>query len=356
MHGVRRERPFSKAEFERYVQESARAADVIRKALILRQEPLNHPLDDEFMKRYNLVESALITNPDEYTLWTFRREVFLLRTESASKSDADKLWKKELLLTAFALRNHPKAYAAWQHRLWLLKDRTICDRLSSQVQKNGVLEEEQISRQMLMKDPRNFHIWAHRMRIRLILSSNSASQSEQLERNELVFVEDKINDDFANYSAWHHRSVLLPRVRFQPDSDIAQHIREELHYVRQAFYTEPDVQSMWFYHRWLLAGAPARGAQVTLDEDILKDELSAVEELLELEPDAKYALQTKAHILQMLDRHSEACECLNRLIQVVSWLIRTSPVTQNNYCCVCTSSTELTRERELPIFEPFRTQ
>lgn len=318
MHGVRRERPFSKAEFDRYCQESARVADLIRRALILRHETLENPLSDDFQKRYSLVESALLSNPDEYTLWTFRREVLLLRVQSSTKSAADDLWKRELNLTAGALRNHPKAYPAWQHRLWLLKDLDLSERLSPNIQQNAVSEEEHLSRQMLMKDPRNFHIWAHRMRVRSILCAQSPLRVGELERSEFVFVENKINDDFANYSAWHRRSVLLPRIRFGPDANVVQQIREELDYVRQAFYTEPDVQSMWFYHRWLLAGAPAKGAQVTLDEDVLSDELNAFDELLQLEPDAKYALQTKAHILQLLGRYDEALECLDRLIRVVS--------------------------------------
>lgn len=321
MHGVRRERPFSKVEFDRYCQESARVADLIRRALVLRHETLKLPLSDDFLKRYSLVESALLSNPDEYTLWTFRREVLLLRTQSITTSVADDLWKKELNLTSGALRNHPKAYPAWQHRLWLLKDHKLSERLSSNIQQNAVLEEEHLSRQMLMKDPRNFHIWAHRMRVRSILSAQSPLQAGELERSEFAFVENKINDDFANYSAWHRRSVLLPRIHFEPGPNVVQRrIREELHYVRQAFYTEPDVQSMWFYHRWLLAGAPVKGAQVILDEDVLKDELNAFDELLQLEPDAKYALQTKAHILQLLGRYDEALECLNRLIQVVSFI------------------------------------
>lgn len=319
MHGVRRERTFSRSELERHYKESARVADVIRRALVLRRTPLQRPLGDEFLRQYNLVDSALLTNPDEYTLWTFRREVLLLTTESASESNVESLWKKELLLTARALHNHPKAYPAWQHRLWLLQDHTLCERLPDKVQENTVSEEEILTRQMLMKDPRNFHTWAHRMRIRAIIASHKPQQSHQLERNELSFVEEKINEDFANFSAWHHRSVLLPHVG-ETSNDTVQLIRDELHYVRQAFYTDPDVQSVWFYHRWLLAGAPVRGAQATLEPQILTDELDACNELLELEPEAKYVLQTKSHILQLLARHGEAYQCLEKLIQLVRFI------------------------------------
>ena len=118
---------------------------------------------------------------------------------------------------------------------------------------------------MLMADARNFHGWAHRMRVRAIQQQLEVEDCDSLpeddgkglrhahsDKKEFEFVHSKINDDFANYSAWHHRSVLLPRIHnqkkiYQETQTSAHHlfIRKELDFVKQAFYTEPDVQSAW---------------------------------------------------------------------------------------------------------------
>ncbi|PXF43821.1 Geranylgeranyl transferase type-2 subunit alpha [Gracilariopsis chorda] len=303
MHGRRKGTRPSGVELQEELQQGAAAAELIRKALQLRKQTLIYPLDTSFREKYLVVERALETNPDEYTLWAFRREVFLLRCEHDSPETVLSLWKEELFLTTRALQRHPKAYPAWQHRLWLLEDAEVANHIPSEARLEAIKSEQKLSQYMLFKDGRNFHGWAHRMRVKSVLISVLPEHESQLEREELAFVEEKINDDFSNYSAWHHRSVLLPKVH---DQSSEVFLTEELDYVRQAFYTEPNVQSAWFYHRWLLAGAPARRMKAHVQTRLLEDELMACNELLEIEPEAKYALQTKAQLLLQLKRGMEA--------------------------------------------------
>jgi hypothetical protein len=79
---------------------------------------------------------------------------------------------------------------------------------------------------------------------------------------------EKINENFSNYSAWHYRTVLLPRLypAASVASDAALRARYEevldgeFHLVRQAFYTEPEDQSAWLYHRWLLGRVVAESS------------------------------------------------------------------------------------------------
>lgn len=319
MHGVRRSTSVSTAALEEERRRSSIAAENIRNALMLRKQPLPTPLSADFLHSYAIVETALLSNPDEYSLWNFRKEVFLTFAQSATPDDTLQKWQYELHLTVRALRNHPKAYPAWQHRIWMLDDERIAAKLPCGARDRAVAEEEKLSRAMLAKDCRNFHGWAHRMRVRFMQTSRDARRSVDLERDELSFVESKINDDFANYSAWHHRSVLLPRVRAAQNADMAATLSDELDYVRQAFYTEPDVQSVWFYHRWLLAGAPGSesAANVNVEEELLRGELVAVEELLELEPEARHALHLKAHLLLKLDRKEESIQVLDVLSKLV---------------------------------------
>lgn len=313
MHGIRRgSRPSTEA-LQQERERSKFLADLIRRALVIRNTPLQLPLNEEFENKYTVVQRAVEANPDEYTLWAFRREVLIAKCRTSSPIDNE--WKSELELTTRALQRHPKAYPAWQHRLWLMSDRLMTSQISLALWESALKEEQMLSAFMLSKDGRNFHGWAHRMRVRAILESKSPAKQISILKKELGFVEEKINDDFANYSAWHHRSVLLPQIHTQgPDLFLA----DELQFVRQAFYTEPDVQSAWFYHRWLLAGAPARGKKAVVVDGLLNEELSACEELLSIEPEARYALQTKVQILSQLGRDCEALEALDVLERIVS--------------------------------------
>jgi hypothetical protein len=82
---------------------------------------------------------------------------------------------------------------------------------------------------------------------------------------------EKINENFSNYSAWHYRTVLLPRLypaaSVASDPSVRARYEEvldgEFHLVRQAFYTEPEDQSAWLYHRWLLGRVVAESAAAT---------------------------------------------------------------------------------------------
>lgn len=312
MHGVRRgSRPRGAAAQE--AEERARhQALLLRNALAARQATDTNAEP--------VVRAAVEANPDEYSLWAFRRELL----ERSQDDQFDQKWQDEIALTMIALGRHPKAYPAWQHRLWLLEEPRVVSRVDRELYTAKLAEEEKLSAYMLQRDGRNFHGWAHRMRVRAI----SDATTEQSLNSELTFVTEKINTDFANYSAWHQRSAILPKLRelkHLSKEDAAKVLAEELHFVRQAFYTEPDVQSAWFYHRWLLAGMPARGMKAGVDKQLWRNELHACNELLEIEPDARWALHTKSHILTHLSRHKEAIQVLQRLKELVSF---------HGFCCL----------------------
>jgi geranylgeranyl transferase type-2 subunit alpha len=170
----------------------------------------------------------------------------------------------------------------------------------------AVRAEYAMSEVLLAKDGRNFHGWAHRMRVREIAPPGALPSASE----ELAYVTKRINEDFANYSAWHRRSLLLPMLH----GSSSAFLEDELYLVRQAFYTEPDVQSAWFYHRWLLAGAPARGRRGSESLEMCEAELAACQELLVLEPEARWVLHAKADLLERLGQAKEARAVLDQLI------------------------------------------
>jgi hypothetical protein len=52
----------------------------------------------------------------------------------------------------------------------------------------------------------------------------------------------------------------------------------EFELVTQALWTDPNDQSGWLYHRWLIGAAPP--------EDVLRREVKNIRELHETEPDS----------------------------------------------------------------------
>ncbi|XP_052183071.1 geranylgeranyl transferase type-2 subunit alpha 1 isoform X2 [Diospyros lotus] len=138
--------------------------------------------------------------------------------------------------TECALTKNCKSYGAWYHRKWVLsKGHSSIDR------------ELQLLRFFLKKDTRNFLAWDYR---RYVVALKNISDEEELQ-----FTTDMINDNFSNYSAWHNRSVLVSHLlekRVQGFFPKEKVLMDELNLVHQAIFTDPDDQSGWFYHLWLL--------------------------------------------------------------------------------------------------------
>jgi len=93
----------------------------------------------------------------------------------------------------------------------------------------------------------------------------------RLEQTELAYTTRKIQSSFSNFSAWHQRSKVLRRLWDAGDLDEAGTKEEgelpgpdvgvvwsltphgsEFELVRNAMYTDPNDQSAWIYHRWLI--------------------------------------------------------------------------------------------------------
>jgi len=88
----------------------------------------------------------------------------------------------------------------------------------------------------LKQDQRNFHCWNYR---RFIIKSADISPQQEMQ-----FTTMKIEENFSNYSALHHRSKLIIELDKLPH----QVIDEELAMIENAYFTEPDDQVSRYVH------------------------------------------------------------------------------------------------------------
>lgn len=291
MHGVRKGSRVlreDELEVERFYR------DLISKALDLRK---HRRYDAESLR---IIARALEHNPDEYSLWNARKEA--LTEEVGSVSGIR--FHEEMELTEKALRRHPKGYGAWQHRLWLLAEVET----DPDVKRSAWIRENAVCNEMISADERNFHAWAHRMMVRRLDDEEDAVETE------LAMTLERIRVNFANYSAWHYRSRAL-----SSRNDDGSARDEELEMLQQAFFTEPAVQSAWFYYDWVMSGGPRVGEQgdvtflFSIDDAVVTREMERLDELIELEPEAVFARRAKAGLLGKVGRADEAAKILERL-------------------------------------------
>jgi geranylgeranyl transferase type-2 subunit alpha len=137
-----------------------------------------------------------------------------------------------------------------------------------------------------------------------VTHEDQRNQFLELLRGEWLFTTHKIEQNFSNYSAYHYRSKLLPlwiSVFLSSSSNsennnnnsvstIQQFLLSEFQVVRNAIYTEPDDQSSWWYHRYLLdycknvATTPSdEDRQNFIYVDVLLLERETIQELLRAE-------------------------------------------------------------------------
>ena len=330
------------------------------------------------------------------------------RTHSFAPTLAD-----ELALTERCLRKNPKSYPAWHHRKWCVARRvygvkTETDaETESHLHATGFADERgfpvasllatelAMAQTLLDLDDRNFHGWGYRRFVTSLaikkneraLETRSARRATEREtpertlkkkpevssnvfdhdrdratvsdeasvvsaRAELRFSEAKIERNFSNYSAWHHRAANLPRAFAGPTNGLgasrdggvpADVLANEYAFVRQAFFTEPEDQAGWMYHRWLTAqtknaneafaapGEDAAAAAAAAKRDVFAGEADALRELCALEPDCKWPALTLARLCDLQDTEAGAAESAARFAE----LARLDPARRGFYCDCC---------------------
>jgi geranylgeranyl transferase type-2 subunit alpha len=138
-----------------------------------------------------------------------------------SLDELEEFVKKELTLIEQCLRANPKSYHSWFHRRWILQQGTKVDYAHELILCDKCLKLDDRNCEYKFSSPLIFgtmftlcypkvHCWDYRRFI--VQMSDTPIESE------LDFSTERIKSNFSNYSSWHYRSELLPRIYPSKDS------------------------------------------------------------------------------------------------------------------------------------------
>ena len=254
-----------------------------------------------------LVTKLLNENPEYYTVWNHRRRIINALFATASAEDASEpkpedLIQDDLRLTFGLLRKFPKCYWIWNYRNWLLEAGET--KLGADVGRELWSGELLLVNKMLHADSRNFHAWGYR---RIVVSwierltKNEEGEAPQtLTESEFDYTTKMIKSNLSNFSAWHNRSKLIPRMLTERNADAKTRrnlLDSELALICEAINTDPFDQSIWFYHQYLMSViAPDCPPKDRIVPDLTNSErqkfydheLEYIKDILEDEADCKW--------------------------------------------------------------------
>ncbi|KAI0443981.1 protein prenylyltransferase [Xylaria telfairii] len=215
--------------------------------------------------------------------------------EDSVKADAAVL-QSELVFTVPLLLEYPKCYWIWKYRKWTLEQAIL--RLPRPLANSVWQAELALASKMLVKDRRNFHAWGYRRYLVARLESSDLL-GRSLVEDEFAYTRTMIEQDLSNFSAWHNRSRLMLRVldeRGADDKARAAFLDTERDLVQGALNVGPEDQSLWYYHRYLMAQVvgserrPAIAPNLAAEHkiSILEEEVEFIKDLLEDFPKFKW--------------------------------------------------------------------
>jgi len=288
MHGVkRRVKSSEEVEKERKRAEIAKIEDFQTKVTSLLSKRSAPQLSEEALQSCT---SVLDINPEFYTAWNYRREILQDLDKTMGAAAFHRVLENEMKFTEKSIAMNPKSYWSWLHRTW------VSSRLGELCNWNRELA---LCTKLLALDNRNFHCWHYRKYV--------TDKSRITTQAEFDFTTKKIGESFSNYSAWHTRSYLFPQLYGSESATVKQALGKEFELVRNAFYTEPNDQSAWFYHKWLVEKSVSLLPAPDSDT-ILRGELTMCEELLQLESNSKWPLLTSTLLLIRLRGDAQRVE------------------------------------------------
>ena len=187
----------------------------------------------------HLTQRALMRNPKSYSTWHHRKWAIEKNFSSL---------EHELELVEQLLNVDCRNFHGWGYRLYIAR------RMGLPIQR-----ELDYARRKIEQNFSNYSAWHYRS-IMLPLAFQ-VEQNVLCEGDVLPLLPFHLQKADAQFSiAALSTADELHRVKgTSVSAEIPAHVLdEEFDFVKQAFYTEPGDQSAWFYHRWLLGCAVAR--------------------------------------------------------------------------------------------------
>lgn len=244
----------------------------------------------------------LALNPEFYTIWNYRREILSALFKSHT-IDEQKLLEDDLKLLMAQLKSFPKCYWIWGHRIWCLFQLQALNAANWQF-------ELQIVSKLLEMDSRNFLGWQYRRfvieNIEKSIANKELLKNLEINVGEFSFTTSKINKNISNFSAWHNRTKLIPKIfaildkidkksllekedykLFQNPYKLLVH---ELDLIKTGMFMDSEDTSVWLYLWWLLTDGIFVSYLKHNPEsynyvEIIQNQLSIIAELNELEKD-----------------------------------------------------------------------
>ena len=291
-----------------------------------------------------MTSKLLTKNPEYYTAWNHRRRILqkLFLQEPAS---VEARLSEDLEFLLPIIKKFPKCYWIWSHRRWLLAQASA--HLSERQVQQFWQAEFALVAIMLSRDNRNFHGWNYRRRVvselqkckrvpadalSLSATDNAPATSDGISRDqpepplcekEYAYTSQMVRGNLSNFSAWHQRSMLLPQVlnvRSASRSSRRELFDSELAFIKNALFTDPYDQSLWFYHQYLMCillnnseGGEVNSTSCPLPsgnreqwasftnhdrEQYLSSEIGEIKELLDDTDDCKWIYQSLLSLAQ----------------------------------------------------------
>ena len=182
-----------------------------------------------------MTSRLLKKNPEYYTIWNHRRlimqhQFFQGSPRISTNDDNVKMTERNKAIVELIshdldflfplLRKFPKCYWIWDYRLWILEESSkllpVTDARQFWRQELGLASK------MLSMDSRNFLGWGYRRTVVAALESSTLDVDGALHsmtEEEFNYTTRMVESNLSNFSAWHNRSKLIPRLLDERKAD-----------------------------------------------------------------------------------------------------------------------------------------
>ncbi|XP_076381613.1 rab geranylgeranyltransferase subunit alpha isoform X1 [Megalopta genalis] len=318
----------------------------IRREAFTKNDWNEEHLNESYQHELVLTENCLKSNPKSYYVWYQR--IWIM--EHMREPD----WKRELMLCSRYLNIDERNFHCWNHRRYVVQKAEV-----------SLEDEFKYSTSKIMNNFSNYSSWHYRSRLLSTMFDKCNQETiNQKKKDELDLVMNATFTDPNDTSAWFYQRWLLnardfdsalSQVLLQEDriilftdrtvslESISLHINNEIESVQWKSWQETKFSKLLFgkfkkelneigeiqvtiegkvypiYHfnkKWVYK---KRKSRICYNQDQLLDQLSNYKQLIEMEPDNKWAILTAVHLMRKIDFvkfNDDILTNLNTLLEV----------------------------------------